>query len=132
MLNSDIELYFNKNLKKKDIEKELKDIKGKIIKDMGDSEEIIDGEYKVTYKPSYSYTVDEDALVGKIQEYADSLDDPNLAQKIVDCLEVKMVVDEEKLESLIYNGLVPEDIGKDCTTTKEIYRFTVSKVKKSK
>lgn len=132
MMKDNVEKFYNINKEKKDIEKELKDLRGKILEDMNGEEELIEGNYKISYKPSVSYTVDEDKLVQKIKDYVISLDDPDIANKINECLKVKLVVDEDKLESLIYNGLIPEDIGSDCTTKKETYRFTVNLIKKTK
>lgn len=127
---SDIKEFYEKNNEKKYIEKELKNLRGRIIDQMGLQDELIEEEYLVTYKSSYSYTVNEEGLIERLLEIANSTPDPILREKILDSLEVKLTLNSEKLESLIYNGYISEDVGKDFTETKETKRFVVKKFKK--
>ena len=92
MMKDNVEKFYNINKEKKDIEKERKDLRVKIIRDMDGEEELIEGNYKISYKPSVSYTVDEDKLVQKIKDYVISLDDSDIANKINECLKVKLVI----------------------------------------
>lgn len=134
MRKVEVKRYFDKNEKKKELDKELKGLKNKLIADMGnkDQVEVNGGEYEVNYKPYYTYTVDTDKLIQKIADYMNSLTNEEHRAAIEECLEYKVVINEEKLESLIYNGKVPEDIGEDCTVKKETRRFTVKYCNKNK
>lgn len=127
---SDIKEFYEKNNEKKYIEKELKNLRGRIIDQMGLQDELIKDEYLVTYKSSYSYTVNEEGLIERLLEIANSTPDSILREKILDSLEVKLTLNSEKLESLIYNGYISEAVGKDFTETKETKRFVVKKFKK--
>lgn len=127
---SDVEMFYKMNNEKKNIEKELKNLRGRIIDQMGVQDELIEDKYLATYKASYSYTVNEEGLIERLLEIANSTSDAILREKILDLLEVKLTLNNEKLESLIYNGFIPEDIGRDFTETKETKRFVVKKFKK--
>ena len=131
MRKLEVEKYYNKNLKKKEIDNELKDLRTQIIHQMKgkDQVDINNGEYTVNYKPSYSYTVDYDKVVENLVKYKDTCDS-DVSKKIEECLEVKIVVNEEKLESLIYNGYIPDNILSECSTEKQTFRFTIKKGKK--
>lgn len=130
MFKKDVERYYKKKLREKEIKDELKELKDLLIAQLGDKEVEVKDEYTISYKPSYSYVVDEDKLVDNILKYAQTFEDKETQDKILKSIRYKMVIDEEVLESLIYNGYIPEDIGKDCTTEKETFRFMVKKNKK--
>ena len=98
---SDIKEFYEKNNEKKHIEKELKNLRGRIIDQMGLHDELIEEEDLVTYKSSYSYTVNEEGLIERLLEIANSTPDPILREKILDSLEVKLTLNSERLESLI-------------------------------
>lgn len=127
---SDVEMFYEMNNEKKNIEKELKNLRSRIIDQMGIQDELVEDDYLATYKSSYSYTVNEEGLIGKLLEIANSTTDPILREKILDSMEIKLTLNNEKLESLIYNGYISEAVGKDFTETKETKRFVVKKFKK--
>lgn len=127
---SNVEMFYEMNNEKKNIEKELKNLRGRIIDQMGIQDELVEDDYLATYKSSYSYTVNEEGLIGKLLEIANSTTDPILREKILDSMEIKLTLNNEKLESLIYNGYISADVGKDFTETKETKRFVVKKFKK--
>lgn len=127
---SDVEMFYEMNNEKKNIEKELKNLRSRIIDQMGIQDELVEDDYLATYKSSYSYTVNEEGLIGKLLEIANSTTDLVLREKILDSMEIKLTLNNEKLESLIYNGYISEAVGKDFTETKETKRFVVKKFKK--
>lgn len=131
MMEREVKDYYNKNLKKKEIDKELKDLKTQIVNQMEgkDSVDVNNGEYTVNYKPYYSYTVDYDKVVGRLLHYKETCD-PSVSEKIEGCLEQKIVVNEEELESLIYNGYIPDNLLSECSIEKETFRFSIKKGKK--
>ncbi len=75
-------------------------------------------EARVTYKLSTKVTVDEEKLLASIKRLAESTKSEHLRKQLLSSIVTVEKVDEEYLETLIYDGVLsPEDIEDSYTST---------------
>nr|DAJ98051.1 MAG TPA: hypothetical protein [Caudoviricetes sp.] len=113
----------------KDINKKNKEIENNLIKDtktMLDEQGITKGEYggiKVSYTTNTKSELDDDTLIQILL---------NMAQEkpeIMDCLIKTYTVDEDKLEELMYGGIISTDDIAPAYREKQYKTLRVKKVK---
>lgn len=113
----------------KEVNKKNKDLENKLIKDtktMLDEQGITKGEYdgiKVTYTTNTKSELDDDTLIQILL---------NMAQEkpeIMDCLVSTYTVDEDKLEELMYGGIISTDDIAPAYREKQYKTLRVKRVK---
>lgn len=113
----------------KELNKKNKDIENKLIKDtktMLDEQGITKGEYdgiKVSYTTNTKSELDDDTLIQILL---------NMAQEkpeIMDCLVPTYTIDEDKLEELMYGGIISTDDIAPAYREKTYKTLRVKKVK---
>ena len=113
----------------KELNKKNKDIENNLIKDTKtilDEQGITKGEYdgiKVTYTTNTKSELDDDILIQILL---------NMAQEkpeIMDCLVPTYVIDEDKLEELMYGGLISTDDIAPAYREKQYKTLRVKRVK---
>lgn len=113
----------------KEVNKKNKDIENKLIKDTKtvlDEQGITKGEYdgvKVSYTTNTKSELDDDTLIQILL---------NMAQEkpeIMNCLVPTYVIDEDKLEELMYGGIISTDDIAPAYREKQYKTLRVKKVK---
>ena len=113
----------------KEVNKKNKDIENKLIKDTKtvlDEQGITKGEYdgiKVSYTANTKSELDDDTLIQILL---------NMAQEkpeIMNCLVPTYVIDEDKLEELMYGGIISTDDIAPAYREKQYKTLRVKKVK---
>ena len=113
----------------KEVNKKNKDIENKLIKDTKtvlDEQGITKGEYdgvKVSYTTNTKSELDDDTLIQILL---------NMAQEkpeIMNCLVPTYVIDEDKLEELMYGGIISTDDITPAYREKQYKTLRVKKVK---
>ncbi len=81
-------------------------------------EEAISNDTRVTYKPTVKVTVNEEKLLASIKRLAESTNSEQLKKQLLSSIVTVEKVDEEYVETLIYDGVLsPEDIEDSYTST---------------
>ena len=107
--------------------KKLCDEDNKKIKDMMVEAELKNyatGSFKATCSETIKQTFDENMLISVIKN--------NNIPDSLGIIKTKEYIDEDALETALYNGLIPENVIKEigsCMTEKVSYALRVSKVK---
>lgn len=121
---------------RKQAEKEAKDacsaVTTEVKKYMTDNgmEEAESGEWKVTYKPSERVSMNEEKLIATLKKLARKEKDKERKAEIRKAIVKVEAIDEQLLESLIYNGVIEADDIQECTESKVTYTLRLSKNKK--
>ncbi len=115
-----IDMYSIANDKAKEATSIKSNIGGKLKKLLEEEnlEEAISNDARVTYKPTVKVTVDEEKLLASIKRLAESTKSEQLKKQLLSSIVTVEKVDEEYLETLIYDGVLsPEDIEDSYTST---------------
>ena len=83
---------------------------------------------KVTCKEVVKTEINEDALIKIITELIDNADE-DLKDELVKCLVVKTVIDEDKVQELIYKGFISVEDIQPAVIEKSYTRLTIKEVK---
>lgn len=114
--------------------KSLKTLK-EALKDFmveNDIEKAEAGDYTLTAFTTTRNSMDENKLMEIIRKKIDETEDEEEAERFANCIQYKPQIDEELVEQLVYDGILPEkDLAEALTSTSSIgLRF--GKVKKAK
>lgn len=120
---------YGMNKSELDSYKKLCDDENKQIKQMMKDESLKNYEsehYKASYSISERISFDEDKMIQVVRSY-------NIPESL-GIVKTREYIDEDALESAIYNGLIPDDVMdkiKECMTVKEVetIRLTTKKEK---
>lgn len=84
---------------------------------------------KVTCKEVTKTEINEDALIKIIGNLIDSAKNDDLKDALKSCLLVKTVVDEDKIQELIYKGFISIEDIQPAVIEKSYTRLTIKEVK---
>ena len=84
---------------------------------------------KVTCKEVTKTEINEDALIKIIGHLIDSTSNDDLKDALKSCLLVKTVVDEDKIQELIYKGFISIEDIQPAVIEKSYTRLTIKEVK---
>ena len=84
---------------------------------------------KVTCKEVTKTEINEDALIKIIGHLIDSASNDDLKDALKSCLLVKTVVDEDKIQELIYKGFISIEDIQPAVIEKSYTRLTIKEVK---
>lgn len=84
---------------------------------------------KVTCKEVTKTEINEDALIKIIGDLIDSTNNDDLKDALKSCLLVKTVVDEDKIQELIYKGFISIEDIQPAVIEKSYTRLTIKEVK---
>lgn len=84
---------------------------------------------KVTCKEVTKTEINEDALIRIIGDLIDSTKNDDLKDALKSCLLVKTVVDEDKIQELIYKGFISIEDIQPAVIEKSYTRLTIKEVK---
>lgn len=84
---------------------------------------------KVTCKEVTKTEINEDALIKIIGHLIDSANNDDLKDALKSCLLVKTVVDEDKIQELIYKGFISIEDIQPAVIEKSYTRLTIKEVK---
>lgn len=84
---------------------------------------------KVTCKEVTKTEINEDALIKIIGNLIDSANNDDLKDALKSCLLVKTVVDEDKIQELIYKGFISIEDIQPAVIEKSYTRLTIKEVK---
>lgn len=84
---------------------------------------------KVTCKEVTKTEINEDALIKIIGNLIDSASNDDLKDVLKSCLLVKTVVDEDKIQELIYKGFISIEDIQPAVIEKSYTRLTIKEVK---
>ena len=84
---------------------------------------------KVTCKEVTKTEINEDALIRIIGDLIDSASNDDLKDALKSCLLVKTVVDEDKIQELIYKGFISIEDIQPAVVEKSYTRLTIKEVK---
>lgn len=84
---------------------------------------------KVTCKEVTKTEINEDALIRIIGDLIDSASNDDLKDALKSCLLVKTVVDEDKIQELIYKGFISIEDIQPAVIEKSYTRLTIKEVK---
>jgi hypothetical protein len=84
---------------------------------------------KVTCKEVTKTEINEDALIKIIGNLIDSASNDDLKDALKSCLLVKTVVDEDKIQELIYKGFISIEDIQPAVIEKSYTRLTIKEVK---
>ena len=84
---------------------------------------------KVTCKEVTKTEINEDALIKIIGHLIDSTSNDDLKDALKSCLLVKTVVDEDKIQELIYKGFISLEDIQPAVIEKSYTRLTIKEVK---
>ena len=84
---------------------------------------------KVTCKEVTKTEINEDALIKIITQLLNSAEDDDLKEQLRSCLLVKTVVDEDKVQELIYKGFISIDDIQPAVIEKSYTRLTIKEVR---
>lgn len=84
---------------------------------------------KVTCKEVTKTEINEDALIKIIGDLIDSTNNDDLKDALKSCLLVKTVVDEDKVQELIYKGFISIEDIQPAVIEKSYTRLTIKEVK---
>ena len=84
---------------------------------------------KVTCKEVTKTEINEDALIKIIGNLIDSTSNDDLKDALKSCLLVKTVVDEDKIQELIYKGFISIEDIQPAVIEKSYTRLTIKEVK---
>lgn len=111
-------------------EKDLTDqIKQELAGQGLESKLLSDINIKVTCKEVTKTEINEDALIKIITQLLNSAEDDDLKEQLRSCLLVKTVVDEDKVQELIYKGFISIDDIQPAVVEKSYTRLTIKEVK---
>lgn len=110
---------------KKEMAKQIKEF----MKE-NDIQEIETDKCKATYKPSNRVTVNEEKLIQNIKDIARKTKDKELKAKIRKAVVKVEAIDEQYLETLIYDGFITSEQIQDSYETKETWTLRCSNLKK--
>lgn len=110
---------------KKEMAKQIKEF----MKE-NDIQEIETDKCKATYKPSSKVTVNEEKLIQNIKDIARKTKDKELKAKIRKAVVKVEAIDEQYLETLIYDGFITSEQIQDSYETKQTWTLRCSNLKK--
>lgn len=84
---------------------------------------------KVTCKEVTKTEINEDALIKIIGDLIESANNDDLKDALKSCLLVKTVVDEDKIQELIYKGFISIEDIQPAVIEKSYTRLTIKEVK---
>ena len=84
---------------------------------------------KVTCKEVTKTEINEDALIKIIGDLIESTNNDDLKDALKSCLLVKTVVDEDKIQELIYKGFISIEDNQPAVIEKSYTRLTIKEVK---
>ena len=84
---------------------------------------------KVTCKEVTKTEINEDALIRIIGDLIDSANNDDLKDALKSCLLVKTVVDEDKIQELIYKGFISIEDIQPAVIEKSYTRLTIKEMK---
>ena len=84
---------------------------------------------KVTCKEVTKTEINEDALIKIIGDLIESTNNDDLKDALKSCLLVKTVVDEDKIQELIYKGFISIEDIQPAVIEKSYTRLTIKEVK---
>lgn len=84
---------------------------------------------KVTCKEVTKTEINEDALIKIIGDLIESTNNDDLKDALKSCLLVKTVVDEDKIQELIYKGFISIETIQPAVIEKSYTRLTIKEVK---
>lgn len=84
---------------------------------------------KVTCKEVTKTEINEDALIKIIGDLIESANNDDLKDALKSCLLVKTVVDEDKVQELIYKGFISIDDIQPAVVEKSYTRLTIKEVR---
>ena len=84
---------------------------------------------KVTCKEVTKTEINEDALIKIIGDLIESTNNDDLKDALKSCLLVKTVVDEDKIQELIYKGFISIEDIQSAVIEKSYTRLTIKEVK---
>lgn len=108
-------------------EKELTDTIKQEIATLG-VEQVKTDNFVLTSKQITQTSLDEDILVKCLTELQDSTNDLELKDLLTSCLYVKVCVDEDKVQELIYKGYLDLEVLQPAIVEKSYNRLTIKEV----